>query len=631
MRVLVRSLVLAVGAGVAVTAVGPVPTAGAATPKEIDTAIQRGMGYLREQYTGGNFEQGDAGHDPGGAGAAALAGLALLEGGAAPNDPAIAAIAPFVRKSSFTMNHTYQVGLAIMFLDRLGDPNDVPIIQMLAVRLLAGQNKAGGWTYMTGGEVPPAEQQRLEAAFRSQPMGLAPGQQAKSLHPAVAQHAQVMWAARDASNLANDNSNTQFGLLALWIARKNGVNAEAALALIEQRFLTTQLQTGGWGYTESVPGSPSMICVGLMALATGMGRQQERRLTATTAPKPEPKAAPAEKEKAAPKTDDPFFTPAKKEDPKKAERVGVAPTGDGLRDAAINRGFAALGQFLGAAAAQGGIVVGNPSLGNRDLYFLWCLERVGVIFGKERIGGVDWYEAGANALVRGQAGDGSWGVPGYPTHVNTSFAILFLSKSNVVRDLSSKIAGDTDKDRGKGAKDPKDPLEKATPTPPPEPEAAVGANGLPDNKAGELAAALLGASGQQWKTSLGVVREEKGSEFTYALVLAINRLDGERRRDAREALAERLTRMTTAGLRTMLKADDPEVRRAAALACGMKDSKANVSDLIDRLTDDEEFVARAALASLKSLTGQDHGPAVGATKDQRKAAADAWRAAMKKK
>ena len=58
----------------------------------------------------------------------------------------------------------------------------------------------------------------------------------------------------------------------------------------------------------------------------------------------------------------------------------------------------------------------------------------------------------------------------------------------------------------------------------------------------------------------------------------------------------------------------------------MKDDKIHVPDLIDRLTDDEELVVRAAKAGLKSLTGKDFGPANGATKAEHKAAADAWRA-----
>ena len=48
--------------------------------------------------------------------------------------------------------------------------------------------------------------------------------------------------------------------------------------------------------------------------------------------------------------------------------------------------------------------------------------------------------------------------------------------------------------------------------------------------------------------------------------------------------------MSAETLRAMLKSDDVEVRRAATLACGMKDDKAHVPDLIDRLADDEEIV-----------------------------------------
>jgi hypothetical protein len=578
------------------------------------------MAFLKDKYKGGVAGEGVA-HDAQGVGTASLVGLALLEGGVAPNDPAITKIVGHVRQHSYTLNHTYQLGLAIMFLDRLGDPADVPIIQMLGVRLLVGQNKAGGWTYESCAEIPAAEAQRLQAAFQSQPLNLAPGQTAKQLHPEVARHAQALAGLPNPNAGSQDNSNTQFGLLALWIARRNGVPAEDALARVEQRFLATQLANGTWGYTGegAVSGSPSMICVGLMGLATGIGRAQERKLV--TAAKVEAKTAPKE---AGPKADDPFFTPAKKEDPKKAERVGVAPTGNAQRDQAINFGFAALGQVLANSMAQGGLVANAGGLGNRDLYFLWCLERTGVIFGKEKIGGVDWYEAGADSLVRFQGADGSWAVSNYNPTVNTSFAVLFLSKSNVVRDLSSKIQGE---DKGKGSKEPKDPLASATPPmPEPEPEVPVGANGLPDNEAGKFAAALLGSSGPEWKTTLEFVRDKKGSDYTQALALSINRLDGDRRREAREALAERLTRMTAATLRAMLKADDPEVRRAAALACGMKDARTHVPDLIERLTDEEEYVARAALASLKSLTSQDHGPSVGATKDQRKAAADAWKA-----
>jgi HEAT repeat protein len=84
--------------------------------------------------------------------------------------------------------------------------------------------------------------------------------------------------------------------------------------------------------------------------------------------------------------------------------------------------------------------------------------------------------------------------------------------------------------------------------------------------------------------------------------------------------------MSAGTLKGMMKAEDAEMRRGAVLAAAMKDDKAHVPDLIDRLTDEEEVVVRAARAGLKSLTSQDFGPKNGATKAECKAAAAAWRA-----
>ena len=120
------------------------------------------------------------------------------------------------------------------------------------------------------------------------------------------------------------------------------------------------------------------------------------------------------------------------------------------------------------------------------------------------------------------------------------------------------------------------------------------------------------------------LRDSKGQAYTQALVASVSRLEGERRRSAREALAERLTRMTAATLRAMLKDEDPELRRGAVLAMAMKDDKSFLPDLVAAILDDEEVVVRAAKAGLKSMTGQDFGPAVNATAGEKKIAVAAW-------
>jgi len=139
-----------------------------------------------------------------------------------------------------------------------------------------------------------------------------------------------------------------------------------------------------------------------------------------------------------------------------------------------------------------------------------------------------------------------------------------------------------------------------------------------------VAAELLAASGAAWDKALAKVRDAKGAAYTQALVLAIRGSEGDRFKAAREALAERLARLTGETLRTMAADKDVELRRGAVLAMAMKDDKAHLPDLIAALVDDEEVVVRAAKAGLKGLTDQDFGPAPGASLAERAAAAKAW-------
>jgi HEAT repeat protein len=112
--------------------------------------------------------------------------------------------------------------------------------------------------------------------------------------------------------------------------------------------------------------------------------------------------------------------------------------------------------------------------------------------------------------------------------------------------------------------------------------------------------------------------------YTEALAYAISKLDGEARDKARQALAERLTRMSSATLKDKLQDEDAEIRRAAALAVGMKEDKTNLPRLIEMLKDPEATVGRAAHAALKSLSSQDFGPTADASKADVDKAIAAW-------
>src|SRR5262249_20283086 len=147
-----------------------------------------------------------------------------------------------------------------------------------------------------------------------------------------------------------------------------------------------------------------------------------------------------------------------------------------------------------------------------------------------------------------------------------------------------------------------------------------------DTQAAQLRDELIKAPAVKQEQLIEVYKEHKGVEYTQALAGAIPHLQGETKSKARDALAERLTRMTAATLRERLKDDDIEMRRAAALACGMKEDKNHIPDLIPRLEDNEPAVARAAQVALKHLTKEDFGPVAGATKAERQAAIDHWKA-----
>ena len=66
---------------------------------------------------------------------------------------------------------------------------------------------------------------------------------------------------------------------------------------------------------------------------------------------------------------------------------------------------------------------GHPN-GSHHLYYLYGLERMGMLADRRFIGSHDWYKQGADLLLEKQTAAGAWG-----NHVPTSFAILFLKRA----------------------------------------------------------------------------------------------------------------------------------------------------------------------------------------------------------
>jgi hypothetical protein len=374
-----------------------------------------------------------------------------------------------------------------------------------------------------------------------------------------------------------------------------------------------------------------MYCAGLIGLATGVARREEKKPDRKEDSKVDPKKDPPKK------SDDPFFNPPPK-DGKEPPKKKDTPRPLTATDRAVHAALAGLGTYVAesAQAGRGALVLqrqGGGQHGRNDLYFFWSLERVGVVFGVEKIGGIDWYEAGAHTLVHTQLFDGSWS-GSYGNDVDTSFAILFLCRSNLARDLSGKVQKETATEMRAGVipgidTRPTEPAAGNTKTDTEAPPLVLpGATG---SQAAILAGELLRASDKDWSKVLAKLRDTKGAVHTQALLGAVSRLEGDRRKLTREALAERLTRMTAATLREMAKYEDPELRRAAILAMAMKDDKAHIPDLVTAITDEEDMVVRAARAGLKSLTdGEDFGPAANATPGEKLLTSESWKKWMAK-
>lgn len=70
-------------------------------------------------------------------------------------------------------------------------------------------------------------------------------------------------------------------------------------------------------------------------------------------------------------------------------------------------------------------VMDNPRRGRaHHYYYLYALERAGILYGTETFGRHEWYPEGAAVLLKEQGPDGSWG-----SVADTCFAILFLRRA----------------------------------------------------------------------------------------------------------------------------------------------------------------------------------------------------------
>jgi hypothetical protein len=453
-----------------------VPTVAMATDeKAIKAAIDKGIERLWEDQNsdgswsymaveGGDTDGKDT-KDPRALGMTSLAVLALHENGAQLSDPRMRKALDYIREKSIANEDTYSVALAVTALSRIGIRSDRGTVKLLVRRLIDAQYDTGGWHYNT----PKRSGDSSARAERRPGLG--------------------------------DLSVTQFVVLALYQASKLGVNVEDSLRLARHRLAWSQNPTGGWNYVGLPEGGdiPTMTTAGIYmwvvtsAVEVKDARRNKREQVLPIDPRPrkawddreeeaEDAASTARaKKKATRKSDnkvvdiyDALHRDAfnqRKEAAKKAGGGNLAGGGapkdekkstkikDDFKDVKppilnvtrpnplagdqpYERGLKRTAEF-----AQGQI----PAGGGYNYYYLWSVERFGVLIGEEKLGTIDWYQVGADRIVKAQREDGSWGVTKeesakaathYKYGPDNCFALLFLRKANLGSEITRMIKPD---------------------------------------------------------------------------------------------------------------------------------------------------------------------------------------------
>jgi hypothetical protein len=469
--------------------------------RQVDRSVDNGVEYLRRQQ----HADGSWGHQTGTAGKrftpgiTALSGLTLLECGVPAKDPQVRSVAKYLRQRMPELTTTYSISLALLFFDRLDDKDDAARIRTLALRLIAGQKPSGGWDYycptlredeelgllallykdrpttsadlfaaeprrpavkLDGGlyrprpsTVPPLDlfvaQESVNPPSRDrQGAGKAPlpngrgsdhGREEEPAHPKdkVAEKspalpgdnrrlskraldaadklpealrqtpalraAELMRDLPDVNEPRTDNSNTQFGILGLLTAENHDVPLERAMALLDWRFRNSPTVQGGWNYRLNLPTTPAMTAAALMGLALKHG----------------------------------LLLPNRRE---RGRNVIVHD------DEIMHRGFLTLTGLLEHYFA--GFVFNQARLDKLDLYCLWTVERVAVLYNLRTMGTLEWYPSGVQLLLPLQREDGSWSSKGTTCldepSVATAFALLFLKRSNLARNLTDRLGARAD-------------------------------------------------------------------------------------------------------------------------------------------------------------------------------------------
>jgi hypothetical protein len=399
----------------------------------IEQAIKEGRNWLQDAQKPSGYWGDGTGVGPGkgwGVGYTALAGLTLSECLKNPEtDPGLKRAAAIVRQHVAELEDTYEIALAILFLDRMKGKSDKRLIQWLGGRLVAAQMPSGGWGYKVAKRSetetnhllaalrkmapPEAKKGEKDDAKADKKPAFDPEKARKAALAALPSHlkslpvfddpgqrlpADAKDKRNDLADATTDNSNTHFAMLGVWTARKYDVPVDRTFVLVNRRYRTTQGANGTWGYDFAPGGQGGGATTSIALLGIAIGHVV---------------------------------------DPPQ----GVKPEADPV----VLNALVALSGMVGEPV---GDTQNRPEIKQvGGLYYLWAMERVAVLYDIQKLGKKDWHLWGAEILICHQRGDGSWdldgGYHGQHPVLNTCFALLFLKRANLTPDLSKRLLVNT--------------------------------------------------------------------------------------------------------------------------------------------------------------------------------------------
>ena len=171
-----------------------------------------------------------------------------------------------------------------------------------------------------------------------------------------------------------DRSNSQYGVLGMWALEESGGEVPTLYwQIVDAAWKRAQHRDGGWDYQRGREVSPSMTAAGIATL---------------------------------------FITQDYLLD---SSNWGVCK--GGIKNLNIEQGLSWMDKHVAGVLNSG------------DMYTMYGIERIGTASGRKYFGTLDWYQAGADYLVKHQNADGSWNPGGnVPKLPSSCYALIFLAR-----------------------------------------------------------------------------------------------------------------------------------------------------------------------------------------------------------